>query len=107
MRSPTRQEVNRRRFAVGGYHLADRRYDEAETHARMMTERDPAYIAGWGQLGDALAGQERYDEALEAYARALSLHEESLHLEPPPIPEPPEELELRIREIQAMLAVRP
>jgi tetratricopeptide (TPR) repeat protein len=104
IRSPTRQEVNRRLFAAAGYHLADRRHDQAEIDARMMTERDPGYIAGWGQLGDALAGQDRYDEALEAYARALSLYEESLHLEPPPIPEPPAELELRIREIEARLA---
>jgi tetratricopeptide (TPR) repeat protein len=107
LRSPTRQESNRRLFAVCGYRLADRDYEETERLARTMIERDPAYIAGWGQLGDALAGQERYDEALEAYAKGLSLHEEILHLEPPPIPEPPLELELHIREIEAERSARP
>ncbi len=58
---------------VGATAHADGRYDEAEGAFRALTEQQPHEAGHWLNLGTALRGLARYDEALRAYARAHAI----------------------------------
>lgn len=47
--------------------------DEAIAELRTALQRDPRQVEGWMLLGRALAGQQKYDQAADAYARAVQL----------------------------------
>ncbi|MGH8799110.1 MAG: tetratricopeptide repeat protein [Casimicrobiaceae bacterium] len=55
------------RFALGSEYLKQGDGARATTHLRRALAFDPAYSAAWKLLGQALAAQQRYDEALAAY----------------------------------------
>lgn len=65
---PTVQEKTTFRELCG-----QKRYAEAETIARSMTERFPGYGAGWKALGVAIGFQGRPADALAAMERAVKL----------------------------------
>lgn len=50
--------------------FAQRQFAEAESIARQVTERSPDAGAGWYILGLALANQDQFDDALEAFDAA-------------------------------------
>jgi len=58
---------------VGAAAHAGGRYDTAESVFRHLTELQPTRAAHWLNLGTALRGLARYDDALRAYARAHAL----------------------------------
>ncbi len=58
---------------LGGIRLDNRQYAEAEQLFRRATAVDPRRVASWNNLGVALSRQERRDEGLAAFQRALDL----------------------------------
>lgn len=58
---------------VGATAHADGRYDAAEGAFRTLTEQRPGEASHWLNLGTALRGLARYDDALRAYARAHAI----------------------------------
>ncbi|MBV6424615.1 MAG: hypothetical protein NAOJABEB_02428 [Steroidobacteraceae bacterium] len=52
---------------------AEARYGEAERAFRVLTQRQPSEAGHWLNLGTALRGLARYDDALRAYACAHAL----------------------------------
>ena len=58
---------------MGAAAHAGGRYDAAEAAFRRLTTLQPARAAHWLNLGTALRGMGRYDDALRAYARAHEL----------------------------------
>ncbi|MEP6996772.1 MAG: hypothetical protein ABI900_03935 [Betaproteobacteria bacterium] len=55
------------RFALGGEYLKLGEAARASVHLRRALAFDPAYSAAWKLLGQSLAADGRYDEALAAY----------------------------------------
>jgi len=47
--------------------------DEAVSELRAALKRDPSQVEGWMLLGRALLGQEKYNEAADAFAQAVRL----------------------------------
>lgn len=47
--------------------------DEAIAELRTALQRDPGQVEGWMLLGRSLAGQQKYAEAADAYAKAVKL----------------------------------
>lgn len=93
-----------RSFLLGRYHLADYEYERAAAIADDMLSRDPSFVGGWLIRGDALAGQERLEEALEAFRQALRLYYQPATEEPPGPREHPEYTARRIYELGQRLA---
>ena len=93
----------RRLDAAGSYYLASRQFDRVEQTARQMIEIDRSAVSSWVLLGDGLDGLTRRQGALEAFQQALRLYAER---PPAGVPEPPDYIERRIREIQAALKRR-
>lgn len=56
-----------RAMLLSAYLLGDQQFDLAEQHARSWIERHPESVNAWSDLGDALAGLEKNDAALQAY----------------------------------------
>jgi hypothetical protein len=81
---------------TAAFHLADRAFPAAEAAARKRLAIDPASVEGTILLGDALAGQQRHAEALEAFQAARALFYET---ERSGIDEPPLYIDLRIRQL--------
>ena len=52
--------------------IEDRQFVMAEDHARNFIQRFPESINAWAQLGEALFGLGRNDEALDAFNTALA-----------------------------------
>ena len=60
------------RFALGSEYLKAGDGARAASHLRQALAFDPAYSAAWKLLGQALAAQQRYDEALAAYRDGIA-----------------------------------
>jgi len=56
------------------------RYAEVEERARALLERYPAWVQGWNILGAACGKQEKFEAALPAFERVLSLHPNDPHI---------------------------
>ena len=63
---------DQRAMLFSTYLIENLNYVEAEGHARSWLEFHPDSVDGWAQLGHALAGQDKDDEALEALNSALT-----------------------------------
>ena len=56
-----------------GAYCAAEKYRQAEGDARKVIQMKPDWVRGYTRLGAALVGQERFDDAAEAYQKALEL----------------------------------
>ena len=63
------------RFALGSEYLKLGEVTQARVHLREALAFDPGYSAAWKLLGQALAAEERYDEALAAYRDGIAAAE--------------------------------
>ncbi len=69
---PDWEASNVRAKMISEYLLMDKQFELAQNHALLWTERQPDSVNAWSSLGDALAGQEQREAALDAYNKALS-----------------------------------
>ncbi|HEY2862386.1 MAG TPA: tetratricopeptide repeat protein [Casimicrobiaceae bacterium] len=60
------------RFALGSEYLKCGEPMRATAHLRQALAFDPAYSAAWKLLGQSLAAEGRYPEALAAYADGIA-----------------------------------
>ncbi|MEM7360083.1 MAG: hypothetical protein AAF431_13355 [Pseudomonadota bacterium] len=63
---------NQQAILHSNYLMASHQYLDAELHARSWIERHPDSIDGWAQLGDALAAQNKNEEARTSWETALA-----------------------------------
>jgi len=63
------------RFALGSEYLKLGEAAQASAHLRQALAFDPGYSAAWKLLGQALAAEARYDEALAAYRDGIAAAE--------------------------------
>ncbi|HEV2247620.1 MAG TPA: tetratricopeptide repeat protein [Terriglobia bacterium] len=61
------------RYSLGREYLKAKRYAEAERELREALRLKPDYSAAWRELGKALTGLERLDEAREVYTRGAEV----------------------------------
>jgi len=61
-------------FTKGEDALKNKKYDEAVTLFRQITETDPADFAAWYELGTVYFIQKNYAEAEKAYTQAIAKH---------------------------------
>jgi len=64
---PDWRTSNQRALLHSTYFIEDKQFIEAEKHARSWIALHPDSIDAWGQLGEALYGQDKNTEALEAF----------------------------------------
>lgn len=69
------------------YLINDEQYEAAEIHALAWTEEHPDSVDAWAQLGEALYGQGKSDDALIALEAALQKFREKYGNNPPELPE--------------------
>jgi tetratricopeptide (TPR) repeat protein len=60
-------------FVLGNAHYNAGRRDEAEAHYRLAVERFPEYQRAWANLGVLYYSEERYDDAVTAFGKAVEL----------------------------------
>jgi tetratricopeptide (TPR) repeat protein len=60
-------------FVLGNAHYNAGRRDEAEAHYRRAIERFPEYQRAWANLGVLYYSEERYDDAVMAFGKAVEL----------------------------------
>jgi len=61
------------RYALGRVHYFNARYEEARAQFAAIVERDPKHYRAWDNLGLALEGVNRPDEAVQAHVKAIEL----------------------------------
>jgi len=61
------------RFTLGSAFLAEGNAKQAVVHLSKAVEMKPDYSAAWKVLGRALAADERWVDAIEAFDRGLSV----------------------------------
>lgn len=61
------------RYSLGREYLKARRYSEAERELREALRLKPDYSAAYRELGKALTGLERFDEAREIYTKGVEV----------------------------------
>jgi len=90
------------RFATGMYLLKDAQYEQALSNAEALTKDYPEYVNAWAQKGDALAGLQRPEEAIEAFSEARRIYNAEVRRNPPLILEPPAYVLRRLEELRAL-----
>jgi len=68
--SPLRQSTD---LQIGLDLVAQEKYDEATAHMRKIVERHPDDLEAYAALGDALRADKKFEEAVEAYSKAIEL----------------------------------
>src|SRR5215469_16851052 len=61
------------RFDRGRLYLAAREFDKAEDEARFILQNDSSFVAAYQLLGAALIGEQKPDQALEAFSKVTDL----------------------------------
>ena len=89
-----------RLYQSGLYYRLDEEYDSLDQTADQMIRENPSSIGGWTHKGDALYGNNKPKEALDALNTALDLSYAKFKKNPPPIPKEPTYIIRRIVEIQ-------
>jgi tetratricopeptide (TPR) repeat protein len=68
----TNEEV-KAAYNAGLAALKANNFEEAVKQFKLAADKDPAQSAVFGNMGVALAGQKKYDEAIDAYRKSLAL----------------------------------
>lgn len=55
------------RYGLGNEYLKSEQFPQAAHHLQQALQLDPGYSAAWKLYGKALAGAERFDDAIAAY----------------------------------------
>jgi uncharacterized protein HemY len=63
------------RYTLGTLFLKQKAYAQAEEHLSKAVRLDPQHSASWKQLGRALTGMERLEEATDSYQRGIEVAE--------------------------------
>jgi len=87
---------------AGRYYWLDGQYDRVEKIAERMLARDPASIDAWTLHADVAAAKGDLTDAEQAYQLLIRLYVQQ-HADDPE-PRPPEFLEQRLRDVQALIA---
>jgi tetratricopeptide (TPR) repeat protein len=68
--SPLRQSTD---LQIGLDLVAQEKYDEATAHLRKIVDRHPDDLEAYAALGDSLRANKKFQEAAEAYSKAIAL----------------------------------
>lgn len=63
------------RYSLGNEYLKSEQFELAARHLNKALQMDPGYSAAWKLFGKALAGAERFEDAVTAYEQGIQTAE--------------------------------